>query len=91
MIISLSYAHNLLYLFLRLQLYPPTPRTPPPPPFAAACLALNPTISRAGCSHHQLDRLITGSRSATKHKFMIRQVTIYCATVFWRRAIYTPI
>ena len=48
-------------------------------------------IFRAGCSHHCLDGRIPRFRSAAKHKSMIGQVAIYCATVFWRRAIHTLI
>ena len=48
-------------------------------------------ISRAGFSHHRLDRLIPGFRSSAKHKSMIGQVAIYFVTVFCWRAIYTLI
>ena len=44
-----------------------------------------------GCSHHLRESLIPGLRSTARHKSMMGQVTMYCATVFWRRAIFTPI
>ena len=60
------------------------------PPSSATRLALIPMISRAGCSHHRLDRRIPVFRSAAKHKSMIVRVVIYCAAVFWWQAIYIP-
>ena len=58
---------------------------------AATCPALILVIPRAGCSHHPLDRRIPRFRSATSHKSMMGRVTMYCVTMFWRRAINTPI
>ena len=74
-IISLLLTPTLLSLSLQFR----------PPPSMDTCLSLIPMISRAVCSDHQLDRRIPGLRSAAKHNTMI------CATVFWRRAIYTQI
>ena len=99
LVISVPYLHHSLYY------YPSTSPTtstspynsspPPPPPsthtFAAACPVLIPRISRAGSYHHCLDMSIPGFCSATRHKSMIGRVTIYCATLFWQREIYTPI
>ena len=48
-------------------------------------------ISRVGCSHHLLDRITPGLRSSTKNKSIILLVAMYCATMFYHRAIYTPI
>ena len=60
-------------------------------PSMATCPSLTPIIYRVGCSHRLLYRRIPGFSSTAKHKSMIGRVAIYCATVFWRRAIYTPI
>ena len=67
-----------------------------PPPFSSYPYTSNfpsliPMISRAGCSHHRLDRRIPGIRLAANHKFMVVRVTMYCATAFWWREIYIPI
>ena len=44
-----------------------------------------------GCSHRLLDRFSLFLRYSTRHNSMIVRVSIYCATVLWRRVIYTPI
>ena len=77
----------ILSLSIRLQLLPPVSSLPS----AATYPALILMIFRASCSHHLLNRRIPGFRSSAKHKSMIGRVAIYCATMFWRRAIYTPI
>ena len=56
----------LLSLCLKILLY-----RLPPPPSMAACPALIPSISRAGCFHHHLDSYIPEFRSAAKHKSII--------------------
>ena len=61
------------------------------PPYDAACPTLISMISREGCSNHCLDRRSPGFRSTARHKFVIVQVAMYCATMLWRRAIYAPI
>ena len=72
---------------------PPLPYSPSEydPPSADTCPALIPMIFRAECYHHLLGGSITGFRSATIHNSMIGRGAMYCATVFWQRAIYIPI
>ena len=62
-----------------------------PPTSAASCPALIPRIFRAGCSHHRHDSCSPVFWSSARHKSIIGRVAMYCATVFWWRAIYTPI
>ena len=62
-----------------------------PPPSSAACPAFIPRVSMEGLYHHHLDRLIPIFRCSTIHKYMIGRVKMYCATMFWRQEIYTPI
>ena len=59
--------------------------------YASARAALIPRISIMGCSHHLCESRIPGLLSTVRHKSKIGQVVMYCATVLWRRAIYTPI
>ena len=63
----------------------------PPPTSAAVFPALIPRISIAGCSHHRLDILSPSFRSTARHNYMIGQVAIYFAAVFWWQSIYTLI
>ena len=62
-----------------------------PPSSDDSCPALIPRIYRAGCSQHFMDRRIPRFFSASRHNYMKVQVAMYCATMFWRRAIYNPI
>ena len=75
------------YYTLSLPLNPPYQYTPHTPTFA--CTALIPKIFRVGCSHHVCKSRTTGLCYSARHKSTIGQVAIYCATIFWRRAIYT--
>ena len=58
---------------------------------AAARPVITPRIYRAVCYHHICYSRIPGLRPATRHNFMIGQVTMYCGTVFCQGVIYTPI
>ena len=68
---------------------PTYPSFPPSPLPHALLLSLG--LSRAGYSHHIYKNFITGLYYTAIHKSMIGKVVIYCADMFWRREIYTPI
>ena len=61
------------------------------PPSDAAFPSLIPSISRAGHSHHRLDRRSPVFRYSDIYKSIIGRVTMYCETMFWCNSIYTPI
>ena len=89
LIFSGSYIHSSLPYH---NLSPYDSSNPVPTPISAAsCAALIPSIYIAGWSHHLRKSRIPGICSAPRHKSMIGRDTMYCANVFWWRAIYTSI
>ena len=56
--------------------------------YALASVAHDPTSSILPCSHHILDALPPGRRSASIQRNIIIQFPIYYVTVFWWRATY---
>ena len=64
---------------------------PPSSSATAAAASHSPDGSIPSCSHHRILTCALGALSDPSHRSNIDRVSIYCATVFWRRLTYSSI